>query len=55
MTSLGKSPDVSEGRPQDFGRKRPLELPIRPNEDGCIKSVGDFFKTSVGDVPWCYI
>ena len=47
--------DVSEGRPHDFGRKRPLEVNIRPYGDALITSAGDFLKTSVRDVPWCHI
>ena len=47
--------DVSEGRPEDVGRTRPLMLNIRPHRDVLITSAGGVLKTSVGDVPWYYI
>ena len=47
--------DVSEERPQDVGRKCPLELQIRPYGDVLVTSAGDLLKTSAGDVPWHYI
>ena len=47
--------DVSKGSPQDVGRTRLLELNIRPCGDIFITFAGDVLKTSVGDVPWCYI
>ena len=42
--------DVSEGRPEDVGRTRPLMLNIRPHRDVLITSAGGVLKTSVGDV-----
>ena len=51
------SRDVSEGRPQDIGRTRRLELHIRPYAYGdvLITFAGDVLKTSVRDVPWSYM
>ena len=43
--------DTSEGRPQDVGRTRPLELNIRPYENVLITSAGDVLKTLAGDDP----
>ena len=47
--------DVFEGRPQDVGKTRSLELNIRPYGDILITSAEGILKTSIGNVSWRYL